>query len=320
MKKNTVFIIFLVAAIAFGLYFRQFLSVELLEQLVKDAGISGILLFAAIYAIGTVLFLPGLVMALAGGALYGPLLGTLINLTSATIGATMAFFIARYFAATWVEEKIGGKLKTLKTGIEAEGWKFVAFTRLVPLFPFNLLNYALGLTNIGSLRYIVCTFLFMLPGSAAYTYLGYLGKEAAKGEEGLVQKILLGLGIFVLLLFIPRIAGYFRRGKSVTVVELHDLLQKKHFDLLLDVRSENEFIMDPGHILEATNIVDSNIRSNPGILEKYREKKIAVICRTDRRSASVAQFLSEQGFADVHVVVGGMVAWQQRGYSIKQGK
>ncbi|WP_338063196.1 TVP38/TMEM64 family protein [endosymbiont of Riftia pachyptila] len=83
-------------------------------------------------------------MTLAGGALFGPVLGTFYNLTGATIGAVLAFLIARFFTSNWVEQKTGGHLKRLKEGVENEGWRFVAFVRLVPLFPFNLLNYAVG--------------------------------------------------------------------------------------------------------------------------------------------------------------------------------
>ena len=70
---------------------------------------------------------------------------------------------------------------------EAEGWRFVAFTRLVPLFPFNLLNYALGLTRIPLLHYVVTSFVFMLPGTVAYTYLGFAGREAVAGSTGTIR-------------------------------------------------------------------------------------------------------------------------------------
>ena len=106
----------------------------------RDAGPVAPLLFILIYALATVLFLPGSVLTLAGGALFGPVLGTLYNLTGATLGATLAFLIARYLAADWVADKTGGRVKQLINGVEAEGWRFVAFVRLVPLFPFNLIS------------------------------------------------------------------------------------------------------------------------------------------------------------------------------------
>src|ERR1700732_5582558 len=98
-----------------------------------------------LFALGTVAFVPGVVFSLAGGALFGPFWGSLWNLAGATLGATLAFLVARYVAGEWVARKAGGVLKRLIDGVDAEGWRFVAFVRLGPLFPFNLSNYRLGI-------------------------------------------------------------------------------------------------------------------------------------------------------------------------------
>ena len=97
-----------VAGIAAAVIYRDALSAEALEQWVTDFGAAGPLVFMLIYALGTVLFLPGSVITLAGGALFGPFWGTLYNLTGATLGAAAAFLIARYLAGNWVEQKSGG--------------------------------------------------------------------------------------------------------------------------------------------------------------------------------------------------------------------
>jgi uncharacterized membrane protein YdjX (TVP38/TMEM64 family) len=143
--------------------------------------------------------------------------GTLINLSAATLGAALAFLVSRYVAGDWVRARSGGLTQRLVEGVEGEGWRFVAFTRLVPLFPFNLLNYALGLTRIPFLHYLMATALFMLPGAAAYTYLGYVGREAAAGGEGLIQKMLLALSLLALVAFMPRLIGRLRGGQNETV-------------------------------------------------------------------------------------------------------
>ena len=101
-------------------------------------------------------------------------------------------------------------MKQLKEGVENEGWRFVAFVRLVPLFPFNLLNYALGLTRIRFLHYLLATYICMLPGAIAYTYLGYAGREAIGGGEDLIQKALLALALLAAVAFLPRIIRKFR--------------------------------------------------------------------------------------------------------------
>jgi len=185
----------LAAALTLAVVYRDQFDGAALEAWIKGAGAIAPLLFMLIYAIATVLFLPGSVLTLAGGALFGPVLGTLYNLTGATLGATLAFVIARYLASDWIAEKTGGRVKQLINGVEGEGWRFVAFVRLVPLFPFNLLNYALGLTRLRLLHYVVATYVFMLPGAIAYTYLGYAGREAVAGGEGLVRKGLLALAL-----------------------------------------------------------------------------------------------------------------------------
>ena len=201
----------LIAGITFAIINRDAFDAAALQAWVKSAGPAGPLLFMLIYALGTVFFLPGSVLTLAGGALFGPVLGTLYNLTGATLGATLAFLVARYLASNWVEEKTGGRLKQLKEGVEGEGWRFVAFVRLVPLFPFNLLNYALGLTRIKLTHYILASYLCMLPGAIAYTYLGYAGREAVAGGSGVIQKGLLALALLAAVAFLPRLMGRLRQ-------------------------------------------------------------------------------------------------------------
>ncbi len=195
------------AGIVVAIVYRDQLNADTIKGWVDEAGVTGPLVFMLIYIIGTVYFLPGSVLTLTGGALFGPLLGTFYNLTAATIGATLAFLIARYLASDWVARKTGGRLQQLQQGVEQEGWRFVAFVRLVPLFPFNLLNYALGLTRIRLSHYIVASYLCMFPGALAYTYLGYAGRAAVSGDTSLAQKIqtgLLALALLALVVFLPR--------------------------------------------------------------------------------------------------------------------
>ncbi len=211
--------ILLAVAVALALIYRDRLDAAALTTWVSGAGAAGPLLFIGIYAAATVLFLPGSVLTLAGGALFGPLWGTLYNLVGATLGAALAFLIARYLAGDWVQARAKGLLARLVQGVEAEGWRFVAFTRLVPLFPFNLLNYALGLTRIPFLSYLLATLVFMLPGAMAYTYLGFAGREAVAGGEGVIQKGLIALALLAAVAFLPRLVARLRRGSMLPVAE-----------------------------------------------------------------------------------------------------
>jgi uncharacterized membrane protein YdjX (TVP38/TMEM64 family) len=201
----------LICAIALAVFYRKQFDINAIQSWLDSAGIFAPLIFILVYAIATVLFLPGSVITLAGGALFGPVLGTLYNLTGATLGATLAFLLSRYLAADWVRKKAHGKLDQLIAGVEKEGWKFIAFVRLVPLFPFNMLNYALGLTRISLLQFVLASFIFMLPGGAAYTYLGYLGREAASGGQSLIQKILIGIALLATAFFLP---GFVKRVRG----------------------------------------------------------------------------------------------------------
>lgn len=204
----------LLAAIGLAIIFRDRLDPSALEAWISGFGIAAPLVFIGVYALASVLFLPGLVMTIAGGALFGPFWGTLINLAGATLGATAAFLLARLVGADWVEKRLGGRLKLLLDGVEAEGWRFVAFVRLVPLFPYNLLNYALGLTRIRLLAYILATFVFMGPGAFAYTYLGHAGREALAGSETAIQSGLIALALLAAAAFLPRLVKRLRSSTA----------------------------------------------------------------------------------------------------------
>jgi uncharacterized membrane protein YdjX (TVP38/TMEM64 family)/rhodanese-related sulfurtransferase len=306
----------LVTGVSLAVLYRDQFDPAALEAWIRDAGPVAPLLFMLVYALATVLFLPGSVLTLAGGALFGPLLGTFYNLTGATLGATLAFLIARYLASDWVAGKAGGRVKQLINGVEGEGWRFVAFVRLVPLFPFNLLNYALGLTRLRLLHYIVATYLFMLPGAFAYTYLGYAGREAVAGGEGMIQKGLLALALLAVVVFLPRLIGTLRRGPMMETEDLRQRLDAGKDLLVLDVRTPGDFVGEQGHIDGAMNIPVEELQQRMAELGDHLEHPVAIVCRTDRRSAKAALLLTEEGFADVHVVRGGMTKWIEAGLPI----
>lgn len=163
------------------------------------------IVFIAIYALATPLFVPGSLLTLTGGAIFGPVMGALWNLIGATLGATLAFLIARYAAAEWVARRAGQRLGRIIRGVEEEGWRFVAFVRLVPLFPFNVVNYAFGLTRIRLAEYMIASFVCMAPGAIAYTWLGYAGRAAATGEAGAIRAAMVALALLAAVAFIPRL-------------------------------------------------------------------------------------------------------------------
>jgi len=290
---------------------------ESLTLWLESFGMAGPAVFVLIYAAATVLFLPGTLLTLAGGALFGPLWGTLLNIIGATLGATLAFLISRHLAADLVARKAAGRLRQLIDGVEQEGWRFVAFTRLVPLFPFNLLNYALGLTRIPLLQYILASAIFMLPGAFAYTWLGYAGREAAVGSEGLIQKVIIALALLAAVAFLPRFITRLRQKPWLEIDELRNRVAVQQ-GLVLDVRTEKEYTGEQGHIEGARNIPLESLGVRLDELGEDRQQAIAIVCRTDRRSASAADLLMRQGFTDARVVRGGMTAWLERGWDVSR--
>jgi len=322
MAMNSRFIrigllLMLVAGIAVTVIYRDRFDIAALERWIQEAGIWAPLLFMAVYAVAAVLFLPGSVLTLAGGALFGPVLGTFYNLTGATIGATLAFLIARYLVSDWVAERTGGRLKQLINGVEGEGWRFVAFTRLVPLFPFNLLNYALGLTRIKLSHYLLATYICMLPASIAYSYLGYAGREAVGGGEGLIRKVLLALALLALVAFLPSLIGKLRRGAMIDIADLKQRLDAGEDVLVLDVRTAQDFVGEQGHIATVTHIPVEELAERLEDISEYQERPVIIVCRTDRKSAKAARILAQNGFADVHIARMGMTAWNKLGYAVE---
>ncbi len=308
----------LAAGIALAVIYREHLDTAALTAWIASAGWAGPLVFMGIYAIATVLFLPGSLLTLAGGALFGPLWGTLYNLAGATLGAGLAFLVARYLAADWVQARSGGILKRLVTGVEAEGWRFVAFTRLVPVFPFNLLNYALGLTRIPFPAYLLASATCMLPGALAYTWLGYAGREAASGGEGLIQKGLIALALLAALAFLPRLVARLRQQTWLQVEEVKRRLETGEPLLILDVRTAADFEGAEGHLPGALNLPLEQLAARLAELGTDPERPIALFCRTDRRSAKAAAILARHGFAQAQVVQGGITAWLDRGWPVKR--
>lgn len=306
----------LVAAVGLALLMRERIDATALRAWVEAAGPAGPLLFMAIYAVATVLVLPGAVLTLAGGALFGPLWGTLWSLTGATLGAAMAFLIARTMGADWVARRAGPRLQRLNDGVASEGWRFVAFVRLVPLLPFNLLNYALGLTRIPFLTYMLASWVFMLPGAFAYTWLGHAGRAALEGGDGLVRNVTIALALLAAVAFVPRLVRKLRAQPALEVADLKRQLDAGEDVLVLDVRSAADFTGEWGHIQGARNVPLEELPQRLAELDNRKRRPIRLVCRTDRRSTEAARLLGAAGFADAQVIRGGMAAWRANGWPV----
>lgn len=168
----------LVAAYRF-LHVQDLLGTAL--EWIRGLGAMGPVIFLLIYILATIFFLPGSVLTLGAGAIFGLLRGSILVSIAATLGAVSAFLVGRYLARGWVEKKIEGndRFKAIDETVAREGWKIVGLTRLSPVFPFNLLNYAYGITKVSLRDYFLASWVGMLPGTVLYVYIGSLAGDLA---------------------------------------------------------------------------------------------------------------------------------------------
>jgi uncharacterized membrane protein YdjX (TVP38/TMEM64 family)/rhodanese-related sulfurtransferase len=297
---------------------REQINLETLDAWLGSLGPWAPIGYVMFFALGTVAFVPGAVFSLAGGALFGPFWGTLWNLTGATLGASLAFLVARYVAGDWVARRAGGLLKRVIDGVDAEGWRFVAFVRLVPLFPFNLSNYALGLTRIPLHHYVIATLVCMVPGAFAYTWLGHAGRGALSGEADAVRYGLLALGLLATIAILPRLIARLRGSFAwIEPSELKRRLDRGESVAVIDVRGTDEFKGPLGHIATARNIPVADLSGRLSELAGLERTSIVLVCRTDRRSAAAAQTLRAAGFTQVSVLRRGMEEWNEAGLPVE---
>ena len=183
---------------------------------ISGLGALGPIIFAGLYILACVLSLPGSILTLGAGALFGVVTGFIAVSIGSTLGAACAFLIGRYLARDLVAGRIAGneKFKAIDEAVGREGWKIVLLTRLSPVFPFNLLNYSFGLTKVSLKHYFFASWLGMIPGTVMYVYIGSLaGGLAGLGGAGRTRTtgewVLYGVGLLATLLvtvFVTRLA------------------------------------------------------------------------------------------------------------------
>lgn len=195
----------------------QYISLEnaqLLKNWVNGYGVMGPLIYIIVYILSCVLFLPGLPITIVGALAFGPVKGAILSSTGAALGASAAFLIARYAARDMVEGWVQGneQFKKIDEGVKNQGWRMIMITRLVPVFPFNLQNFAYGITNVGFGTYFLVSWICMIPAAIAYSFMA----GSIVSGEGELGKTFIYLGIgavfFVLLSLVP---GWIKSRKSV---------------------------------------------------------------------------------------------------------
>jgi len=180
LKSKRKLIIFIVLIVISFFIIKQFNIMSHFNPLevrnmISSTGSFAPLVFIFLYVLSSVFFLPGAVFSISSGILFGTVLGTIYTVIGASIGATLAFLIARYFARSFFEDIVERKFPKIKEydeRLEKNGFMTVLFFRLIPLFPFNGLNFALGLTKVKIKDYFLATLIGIIPGTFVYVYLG----------------------------------------------------------------------------------------------------------------------------------------------------
>jgi uncharacterized membrane protein YdjX (TVP38/TMEM64 family) len=175
---------------------------------VEQQGAWGAVWFGLVYVVSTILFVPGSILTLGAGAIYGPVWGTILISLASTTGAACAFLVGRYVARdqvqAWIQKK--PRFAALDEAVARKGGWIVFLLRLSPVFPFNLLNYALGLTGVRFSKYLMASWVGMIPGTIAYVLIGYAGQQALAGEQKLWYWVLAAAATLIVTVFITRLA------------------------------------------------------------------------------------------------------------------
>jgi uncharacterized membrane protein YdjX (TVP38/TMEM64 family) len=216
LTRSLIIGVIAVVAVFFALRYNVPDALRGMLAWVGDQGFLGIVAFIAVYILATVFFIPGSILTLGAGFVFGVVYGTITVSIASTVGAFLAFLVGRYVARDWVAAKTGDnpKFKSIDEAVGREGWKIVLLTRLSPIFPFNLLNYAYGLTGVTGRAFFFASWIGMLPGTVMYVYFGSLAANLAtlgqaSAERGSLQWILYGVGLVATIavtLFVTRLA------------------------------------------------------------------------------------------------------------------
>jgi uncharacterized membrane protein YdjX (TVP38/TMEM64 family) len=194
----------LFSGLSVSFWYREYFTQDnliLFADWFQSLGAWGIMLYLVIYSIGPVFGIPAIPLTLLGGMLFGPVWGAALAITGATIADSLGFLLARYAGRDFIEPRLGKSIERVKRGVEEEGWRFVAFLRLTPIFPFGVVSYLMGLTRISFGVYALTTFLCLIPAASAYAYLGHAGRQALLA--GQIKQILIGIAVVSAVAFLP---------------------------------------------------------------------------------------------------------------------
>jgi len=207
------FLILLLVLVAKFSPLGDYLSVDKVRDVVENSGIYGPLIFILIYIVITITLLPGTPFTIASGVLFGTLQGGFLTVIGATIGATIAFLISRFFGEDFVERILKNRFKKvyeLDEKIEKRAFLVMLFLRLIPIFPFNGLNFAMGLTKIKLKQYFFGTLIGIIPGTMILANIGGASADISSSE------FILSIVLFIMLMLLLPVYKYVQKKLQKT--------------------------------------------------------------------------------------------------------
>ncbi|WP_290785487.1 TVP38/TMEM64 family protein [Exiguobacterium sp. UBA7533] len=196
------------------LYFRmsgmleQF-DIQALSDWVRNQGLTGMLLYVLAYTVRPLVFFPASLLTVFGGYTYGPWLGTLLDVIGAGTGGLLSFWIARLLGRRGVEKLIGkGKLNVLDERIATNGFLVVLIVRLIPLFPFDAISYASGLSKIRFKQFAIANYIGIIPGAFVYNNIG------SSLRDPFSWQFFLAIGLYVLFFVVGLVAQQILKNKQ----------------------------------------------------------------------------------------------------------
>jgi uncharacterized membrane protein YdjX (TVP38/TMEM64 family) len=222
-KKITLLSVIIVAVASFFVFdLGQYLSLESLKSnrdqlraFYEANAVTMIVAFIGVYIVAVALSLPGAtILTLCAGAIFGSVTGTLVVNVGATLGATLAFLVARFLLRDWVEKKFGAKLKPFNDGFSKNAINYMLFLRLVPLFPFFLINLVSGLTQIRLPVYFFGTMFGTLPGTFVYANAGSNLASINQLSDIASVEVLGAFALLGLFALIPTLYNYIKSKKN----------------------------------------------------------------------------------------------------------
>ncbi len=224
MNKNIKTLLMVIALVAVFIIMKVTGLLEILsdfeqfQALIENAGTMGYVIYILLYILVAIFSIPASIITIAAGIMFGPVLGGILALLGGTIGAAAAFIVARYIARDFIVSKFGKNkiFQKIEQGVEKNGKDFLILTRLVPVFPYNIQNYAYGVTNLNFVTFTAISFVTMAPGAFIYAYLA--GEIAVNGvSTGLFIKLLIA---GVVLFGVSQVPKFFAKRKGIDLDEI----------------------------------------------------------------------------------------------------